>query len=111
MWPKSPKGWPLLPIPLLYIGRIWYQEVLLGLPFFGLPCDRNRDSSVKPLKVRGMTGITLLTTGIGTLAGECYTAVEVGRKNPLALSLSTNVRSCIRISTSNAIALSQLAFH
>jgi hypothetical protein len=36
--------------------------------FFGLPCERNRDSSVKPLKVRGITGITLLPAGIGTLA-------------------------------------------
>ena len=36
--------------------------------FFGLPCERNRDSSVKPPKVRGITGITLLPAGIGTLA-------------------------------------------
>jgi hypothetical protein len=35
--------------------------------FFGLPCERNRDSSVKPPKVRGITGITLLPAGIGTI--------------------------------------------
>ena len=38
--------------------------------FFGLPCERNRDSSVKPPKVRGITGITLLPAGIGTLVAS-----------------------------------------
>ena len=41
------------------------------------------------------------------VAGECYTAVEVGQKTLFALALSTSVRLCICPSMSNVIALLQ----
>ncbi len=71
--------------------------------FFGLPCERNRDSTVKPPKVRGITGITLLPAGIGTLAcvenssGNRKDLKCVVRRHRLSsVSIDSHVRTLLR---------------